>query len=109
MEMLHEGAAMLLGPLGVIAYPFMWIYQRILFGEYAGLSAVTGINSGSVPILVVHNTENDLVTYNRTGIIAKREQIYNPNAVFDLRRIVDITTHSEFITAANEFFTEQIN
>lgn len=80
--MLLEQAVQMLGPLAYIEYPFMWLYQTILFGKEAHLTAVDGINKAGVPVMVVHGTKDRTVSFDSASIISKREMITNPNVVY---------------------------
>jgi len=82
MAMLHENARSMVGPFAYFVYPYLWTYQWFLFGANAGLSAIDGINNGTVPALVVHGTADDVVAYHGASIIAQREHITNPNVAF---------------------------
>lgn len=72
----------MMGGLIYTQYPFLWLYNKLAFGEYAGLSAVDGINRTDTPVLIVHGDGDTVVGYNGSGIIAKRDRITNPNARF---------------------------
>ena len=65
-----------------IEYPFIWLYQKFLFGKDADVSAVDGINSVDIPILFIYGTMDDVVPYDEIGIYAYKEQITNPNVSF---------------------------
>ena len=82
MQVLSDTARHLIGRAGGFIHPYLWVYQRILFGKYAGLSAVEGINKTDIPIMIIHGTADGLIFYNSAGIIAHRDKITNPNAVF---------------------------
>jgi len=110
LGMLHEGARLMIGPVGNIAYPFLWMYQWMLFGPYANLSAIDGINSGTVPVKIIHGREDNVVSYHSAGIIAHRERIGNPNAVFVSRYYPhhsghnDLTLDMLFMAEIHDFF-----
>ena len=71
-----------LGVLRYPEYPYVWIYQKLLFGGASNLSAAEGINSVETPVLVIHGTEDETIAYDGASIMAHREEITNPNAVF---------------------------
>ena len=117
MQMLHEAARLMIGPAGNLTYPFIWAYQRILFGEYADLSAVRGINSVETPVKIIHGISDDVISYSGAGIIAHRERIHNPNAIFVSHILPHHSGHNnlwnsehsghldyEFMNAINDFF-----
>ena len=110
MAMLHEGARLMIGAVGNVAYPFIWAYQQMLFGQYANLSAIDGINSGNVPVKIIHGRRDNVVSYSGAGIIAHRERIINPNVIFVSRYYPyysghnDLTLDHSLMTEINDFF-----
>ena len=115
MAMLHEGARLMLGPVGNAAYPFLWVYQRMLFGQYSNLSAIDGINNGAVPVKVIHGQADDVISYGGAGIIAHRERISNPNVVFVSRYYPNHSGHNNltldplFMAEINSFFMKHLD
>lgn len=73
------------GTIGYVEYPFIWLNQKITFGDTFGLTAVDAINSTDVPVLVIHGTGDPIVGYDTVGIIAAREKITNPNVQYLIR------------------------
>ena len=110
LPMLQEGARLMVGPAAVLFTPFLWTYQRLLFGRYADLSAIEGINSGEVPVKIIHGRDDNVVSYDGAGIIAHRGQIVNPNVIFVSRYYpkrsghVDLMREPGFLAEVNEFF-----
>lgn len=82
MELLYEQSQDMMGWFATITYPYQWLYQRMLFGSTAGLSAVAGINKSSVPVMVIHGSEDTVIRYDGAGIIAHKDKIKNPNVVY---------------------------
>lgn len=82
MEMIMEWAEPSLGMLRYPEYPYIWIYQKLLFGGASNLSAAEGINSVETPVLVIHGTEDEAIAYDGASIMAHRDEITNPNVVF---------------------------
>ena len=84
MEMTAAGAEKMLGKaLSTVIYPFEWFYNRMLFGEAGSRTAVEAINHSTVPVLIMHGEHDTDVSYDRCGIIAKRDQITKPDVVFE--------------------------
>ena len=79
MEIVLEQGRSMMGNFIDVQAPFLWLYQRILFGEAASLQAVDAINGTDVPVLIIHGTEDELVAYGGSSIISKAGQITNPN------------------------------
>ena len=82
IQVLHDTARAMFGWSGNLAYPYLWAYQRLLFGRNADLSAVDGINNSDVPVMIIHGTADGLILYDSAGIIAHRDEIINPNVIF---------------------------
>lgn len=81
MTMISEFADGMMGDSSA-AYPFMWIYNKVLFWNYSDLSAVDGINSCDVPVMIIHGTQDGTIGYDRSSIIAQRDKITNPNVQY---------------------------
>lgn len=79
MEMIIEQGRRMMGGFINIQYPYLWLYQRILFGEAASLNAVDAINGSDVPVLIIHGTEDESIAYEGSSIISKFTAITNPN------------------------------
>ncbi len=82
VEMLYEYAKKYVGDARFLIYPSICLYNQVMFGEYAGLSAVDGINSTDVPVLIFHGTNDNTIFYDGASIIKKREFITNPNVEY---------------------------
>ena len=81
-ELLLEEATRELGAFGSLEYPFLAAYQAWLFGDRAALSAVEGINRSDTPVMIVHGTGDESISYTGASIISHRDQITNPNVVY---------------------------
>ena len=79
MEIIYEQGRSMMGGFINIEYPYLWLYQRILFGKTASLNAVDAINRADVPVLIIHGTEDELVSYEGSSIISNLNAITNPN------------------------------
>lgn len=85
-EMLVEEGKRQVGDMVDIVRPYLWIYNTMLFGSDANLSAVMGINKSDIPVLIVHGTNDEVVGYDTASIISKKDKITNPSVeylVFD--------------------------
>jgi pimeloyl-ACP methyl ester carboxylesterase len=80
--MLNDQIRRQLGILGYVEYPYAWAYQTVRFGGSAGITAVEGINAGDTPVMVIHGSADEAISYDAASIIAQRERITNPNAVY---------------------------
>lgn len=79
MGMIMEQGQRMLGGFIYTQYPYLWLYQRLLFGKVSTMTAVDAINQSNVPVMLIHGTEDDLVFYDGCSIIAQKEAITNPN------------------------------
>jgi len=59
-----------------IQYPFMYAYERLVFGEKIEFTAIKALNSSSVPALIIE-AENDEVVPEKLGVIARQSEITN--------------------------------
>lgn len=81
-EMLNQGAVNVLGKTGAkLIRPFAALYNKLVFGKYAGLNAVDGISKAGIPFLAMHGESDEFVLYS-LGIIAQQDSITNPYAEF---------------------------
>lgn len=82
VQMIYEFSRDVVGEFRPLLYPSIWLYNKLRFGEYSGLSAVDGINKRDIPVLVFHGTNDHTVSYTESGIINHRSEITNPKAEF---------------------------
>lgn len=59
-----------------IINPFVKIYEFSKFGKYAKVTAVDGINSSDIPVMIMHSYDDEVVPY-EVGIANFNEQIIN--------------------------------
>ena len=98
VEMLYEFAVNVVGNARFLLYPSLVVYNKAMFGEYSDLSAVSGINSTDTPVLIVHGTEDEMISYNESAIINNRDKITNPNVEY---LTLENCTHSGMFYADN--------
>jgi len=82
MEMIMEWTKPMMGIVRYPAYPYIWMYNKVLFGAASNLSAAKGISSVDTPVLVIHGKEDEVISCDGASIMAHRDEISNPNAVF---------------------------
>lgn len=64
------------GPVVYGNYPFLWLYQVMVFGgDVANRNATDAINASGVPVLIVHGSGDTSVPVDQYSIISCREQI----------------------------------
>jgi hypothetical protein len=79
MEIILEQGKRMMGNFIYTQYPYLWLYQSLLFGKTASLNAVDAINGSDVPVLIIHGSEDDFVEFEGSSIISKVNNITNPN------------------------------
>ena len=84
MEMITAWCKEEMGFFTYIEYPYLWIYQKYLFGGMSNLSAVKGINKTDTPVLIIQGEKDSVVPADSAAIAAHREEITNPNAVYKI-------------------------
>lgn len=98
------------GPAAYVEYPFLWLNQKLTFGDTLGLTAVDAINSTSTPVLIIHGSGDATVGYDTVSIIAFREKITNPNAQYVTRDQEGQDGHTSlFIARESLDYTEEVN
>ncbi len=80
MEMIIEQGQRMMGAFIHVQYPYLWLYQRILFKEEASLNAVDAINKSDTPVLIIHGENDEMISYDGSAIISHMSEITNPNA-----------------------------
>ncbi len=81
IQMMMRFGTATMGKATALLRPFAYLEHLFLFGKYATLTAVDGINRSGVPTMLLHGTGDELVLYDVTGIVAHRGEITNPNVV----------------------------
>jgi dienelactone hydrolase len=83
-ELLLEEAKREMGLFGYLEYPFLVKYQSWLFGDNAKLSTVNGINKSDTPVMIIHGTADEEISFNGASIISHQDDITNPNVVYKI-------------------------
>jgi alpha-beta hydrolase superfamily lysophospholipase len=97
MELLEEQVRREAGVLGAVETPFAWVYQIVRFGRSAEVSALDGINAVDTPVMIIHGSADESVSYDGAGIIAHRERITNPNVVYKTCSAVNHNGHRNLL------------
>ncbi len=82
MDMIMEFADGMMGGASKALYPFIWLDCWSYFGENTNLSAVDGINKSGIPVLIIHGEDDQMIGYDRSSIISKKNEITNPNVEY---------------------------
>jgi len=78
MEGVIGAAEEYVGPFAYANYGFLWLYQACLFDtDLLNLQANEVISQTTVPILLIHGTQDDKVPADRFSIISHKEEITN--------------------------------
>lgn len=93
---------------GATQYPFMWLYNAILFGDKADISAIDGINKSDIPIMLIHGNDDATVPYDSAGIFAHKNEITNPKVRYILRTEDVVNSHTKvfYSLSASEYSKE---
>ena len=78
-EMIKEQGVSSAGDFFYLLYPQLWAIQKLRFGNAINLTAVEGINKTSIPVMIVHSSNDEVISAKTTSIYAHREEITNPN------------------------------
>lgn len=80
MPMIIEWAEDMMGGFAYVEQPYIYLYQRMLFGKNLSLSALDGINSTDTPVMLIHGSEDLTISPDGPATVAQRDKITNPNA-----------------------------
>ena len=82
MEVSMDVAESSYGFFGRLLRPFVYLSMKRRFGRRANISAAEAISYTDVPVLVIHGRGDAFIHYDRSAIIAHRDEIKNPKARF---------------------------
>ena len=82
MPMIMEWGEGMIGPLIYLEYPFIWLNQKLTFGDTFELTAVDALNSTDTPVLILHGDADTTVGYNTASIISQKDSVTNPNVQY---------------------------
>ncbi len=107
---LEWGKNNILGNFMYLEAPYVYIYQKILFGRDALLSAVNGINKSDIPVLIVHGTGDKIIGYDTSAIIAYKNYIKNSNVKYITRDRKGQNGHSNLVKSmkANRYTSKTV-
>ncbi len=71
-----------LGPFVYVLSPYMTLYERIKFGDYAELSALEGYKASSCPVMILHGALDETVPPENGYMIFERELGENDRFTF---------------------------
>jgi pimeloyl-ACP methyl ester carboxylesterase len=107
---IYEYARRIMGPLGLIEFPFMWLDNLFRFGKEANVSAVSAINGSGTPVLIIHGTADTTIRFDGASIISRRGKITNPRAEYLIRSTEGQNSHNNlFLSPAAEDGTAELD
>lgn len=78
-KMTLEYALSNMGILGYLEYPVMLFYQYLLFGDEMNQTAAALIGQTDTPVLAIHGTSDERISFSGASLIAAGEQINSGN------------------------------
>mgnify|MGYP002513876477 CR=1 FL=1 len=84
MTMIMEWGENMMGGFIHVERPYIYIYQRMTFGDKLALTAVDGINNTDTPVLIIHGINDETIGFNSAGTIAYKDEITNPNVQYKI-------------------------
>ncbi len=109
MTMIMEWGENMMGGFIHVEYPYIYIYQRMIFGDKISMTAVDGINNTDTPVLIIHGTEDETIGFDSAGTIAYKDEITNPNVQYKICDKEKQNDHNRLFTDidAIEYIDEQ--
>lgn len=107
-QMIIEWARGMIGGFVEVERPYIWIYQKIIFGDKLDMTAVNGLNRVDTPVLIIHGSEDNTVGFHESGIINYRDEITNPNVQYKICDKDKQNGHSSLFASLNamEYYEE---
>lgn len=78
-ELLKELGVSSAGVFYYFTHPHFWAIERVRFGDVMKFTAVDGINKAAIPVMIVHSSNDALISPKTTSIYAHREKFTNPH------------------------------
>jgi pimeloyl-ACP methyl ester carboxylesterase len=108
--MIFEQTRDMLGFFAYTQYPFLSLYQWMLFGKYAKFNAIEAINRSNAHVMIIHGVNDGVFPYNGSAIIAKRDLITNEKVIFITRDDVGQDDHNNlFSSIAALNYVDELN
>ena len=113
MEAIVSPVENVVGPLAYFNYPIMWLYQKLLFGEYGGMKTAERIDAADVPVLVIQGASDPTATPTDTALYADKEDISSPRVEYYLCDKAGQDGHTDLLfdpdRTANNALVEQLH
>lgn len=72
-DMLVEYGSKMYGDFLTVLSPYVYVYEKIKFGNAVDLNGVKGINHSTCPILLLHSKDDGVISLNNSLLIHKEE------------------------------------
>lgn len=117
METIMEMSIQSVGPISYGNYGFLWLYQACLFGvDTLNQKAAQAISGSSVPVLLIHGTEDTQAPPDSCSIIAHKAEITSPQTQYllcdaghtDLLYDTDGTANDDLIRQIHDFLLSSL-
>lgn len=110
MEIMLEQGSEMIGGAIYTQVPFIWLYERLVFGKAASFTAVDALNKTTIPALIIHGTRDSTVKFDGSGIMGHRHQITNPNVQFIVLDEEERSGHNNILRSLDSIhYTNQLN
>lgn len=108
MEIITEFAENMMGkPAAYIEYPFIWLNNKLTFGEKSNDSAVDSINSSDAHVMIIHGTEDKMISFDGASIISHKDEITNQNVKY---KVMDGKGHNDlFLSEEGSDYIDEKN
>lgn len=74
-DMIYEQAEKSLGFFIHFQKPFLNLYQRMRFNEYATLDGIDAVNTHNVPLFIIHGSQDEMVDINGSAAMARKDEV----------------------------------
>ncbi len=81
MEVMLNSGKRMCGDVAIIGYPFLYLYNKMVFGSDVNRSAVDAINRSDAAFLIVYGAD-DRVIHEEESIYGNRDGIVNPDVSY---------------------------
>lgn len=110
MQMIIEWARGMMGGFAYVEYPYIWLYQKGIFGDKLETTAVDGLNRVDTPVLIIHGTADATIGFDESAIIAYRDEITNPNVQYKICTNERQNGHNNlFVSTESLDYLEELN
>ncbi len=114
MEGVIGGAREYVGGLSYLNYPFLWLYQSMLFGsKTVNLKASDILSQTDVPVLIVHGANDKQVPTDKFSVYSYKDTLNLNNVEYLLRESPNNSGHTDLLfdsdSSANDELIEKIN